>query len=176
MAAKKDFVPDSVKNLRDWAKNIVDKGPALLAGVEGWDAARIAAFLARVKKIQDAAQAMLDGKATLDALGGVLETLLEAELPEIRKDVGNLKKSRGWDDGKGDALEVNTPREPKPPVPPARKPSWLSPGSSPSISGACTPAVARRSSLGCKPSRPPAASPSRRDLTRERQQDITSAT
>jgi hypothetical protein len=109
MAAKKDFVPDSVRNLRDWAKNIVENGPGILAGVEGWDAARIAAFIARVKKIQDAAQAILDGQSTLDTLGGVLDTLLEDELPEIRKDIGNLKKSRGWNDGKGDALEVNTP-------------------------------------------------------------------
>jgi hypothetical protein len=109
MASKKDFVPDSVKNQRDWAKNIVDQGPGIIAGVEGWDAARIAAFVARVKKIQDAAQAILDAQSTLDTLGGALDTLLADELPEIRKDIGNLKKSRGWDDGKGDALEMNTP-------------------------------------------------------------------
>jgi len=109
MAAKKDFVPDSVKNLRDWAKKSVENAAAQLAGVEGWDAARIAAFIARMKKIQDAAQAVLDAKAALDALNGSLETVLAAELPEVRQDIGNMKRSRGWNDGKGDVLEVNTP-------------------------------------------------------------------
>ena len=109
MAAKKDFVPDSVRNQRDWAKNIVDKGPGIVSGVEGWDAARISAFIARVKKIQDAAQLVLDTQATLDTLGGALGTVLTVELPEIRRDVANLKKSRGWNDGKSDALDVSTP-------------------------------------------------------------------
>ena len=109
MAAKKDFVPDSVKNQRDWAKNIVDKGPGIISGIEGWDAARITAFIARVKKIQDAAQLVLDTQITLDTVGGALDTVLSVELSEIRKDVGNLKKSRGWNAGKGDALEVSTP-------------------------------------------------------------------
>ena len=109
MATRKDFVPDSVRNQRDWAKNIVDKGPGIISGTEGWDAARIAAFVARVKKIQDAAQLVLDTQATLDTLGGALDAALGVELPEIRRDVANLKKSRGWNDGKGDALEVNSP-------------------------------------------------------------------
>jgi hypothetical protein len=109
MAAKKDFVPDSVKNQRDWAKNIVDTAAAQLAGVEGWDAARIAAFVGRVKQIQDAAQAVLDAQAVFDTKNGLLRDVLNDQLPEIRQDIGNLKKSRGWSDGKGDALEVNTP-------------------------------------------------------------------
>ena len=109
MAAKKDFVPDSWKNLRDWAQTIITNAAAQLAGVEGWDSTRIAAFVARVTKIRDAAQAVLDAQTVLDAKIGALGTVRADELPEIRQDIGNMKKSRGWDDGKGNVLEVNTP-------------------------------------------------------------------
>jgi len=109
MASKKDFVPDSWKNVRDWAQKIIDNAAEQLTGVEGWDDARVAAFLIRVTKIRDAAQAVLDANATLDAATGALDGVLTVELPEIRQDIGNMKKSRGWNDGKGDVLEVNTP-------------------------------------------------------------------
>ena len=109
MSSKKDFFPDSVKNRRDWAQNIIDNAAAQLAGVEGWDAARIAAFVARVTKIRDAAQAVIDAQDVVDAKNGALATVLDDELSEIRQDIGNMKKSRGWDDGKGDVLDVSTP-------------------------------------------------------------------
>ncbi|MCX6979243.1 MAG: hypothetical protein NTV08_00595 [Verrucomicrobia bacterium] len=109
MPSKKDFVPDSWKNLRDWAQNIVTNAAAQLTGVEGWDAPRIAAFVARVTKVRDAAQAVLDAQSVLDAKTGALAQIRSDELPEVRQDIGNMKKSRGWDDGKGDVLEVNTP-------------------------------------------------------------------
>jgi hypothetical protein len=109
MPAKKDFVPDSSKNLRDWSQKIIDNATLQLTGIEGWDAARVAAFIARITKIRDAAQAVLTAQSTLDAKVGALDTVRTDELPEIRKDVGNMKKSRGWDDGKGAVLEVNTP-------------------------------------------------------------------
>lgn len=38
MSSKKDYVPDSVKNQRDWAQNLADNAAGQLAGVEGWDA------------------------------------------------------------------------------------------------------------------------------------------
>lgn len=59
--------------------------------------------------MQDAAQAVLDAQTAVDAATGVLDTVLADELPEIRQDIGNMKKSRGWNDGKGNALQVNTP-------------------------------------------------------------------
>lgn len=109
MPSKKDYVPDSARNLRDWAQNIIDNAPTILAGVEGWDAARITAFIARVTTMRDAAQAVLDAQAAVDSTTGTLDQILGVQLPEVRQDIGNMKKSRGWDDGKGDALEVNTP-------------------------------------------------------------------
>src|SRR3989442_176252 len=90
----KDFFPDSYQNQRDWAKNIVDNTAGKVAGVEGWDAARISAFTARARKIQDAAQAVLDAQNALNAASGTLADVIDTELPEIRQDVGNLKKSR----------------------------------------------------------------------------------
>ncbi len=95
--------------MRDWAQNIIDTAAAQLAGVEGWDAARITAFVARITKIRDGAQAVLDAHAAMEGKVGLLHTVLGAELPEVRKDIGNMKKSRGWDDGKGEVLDVNTP-------------------------------------------------------------------
>ncbi len=105
----KDFFPDSFINIRDWTQNIIDNATAQLAGVEGWDAARIAAFVARVQQIRDAAQAVLDAQATVSAATGTLQHLIADQLPEVRQDIGNMKKSRGWNDGKGDVLDVNTP-------------------------------------------------------------------
>lgn len=109
MAAKKDYVPDSVKNLRDWAQKNIDHAAAQLGGVEGWDAARIAGYVARMTKILDAAQAVLDAQAALDGKAGLLDQARTDELPELRQDIGNMKTSRGWNSGKGDVLEVNTP-------------------------------------------------------------------
>ena len=93
MATKKDYVPDSWKNLRDWAQNIITNAAAQLAGVEGWDAPRIAAFVARITKIRDAAQAVLDAQAALDGKTGALDQTRSDELPEIRQDVANMKGS-----------------------------------------------------------------------------------
>lgn len=109
MPSKKDYVPDSTRNLRDWAQNLIDNSAAILAGVEGWDAARVAAFVVRVTTIRDEAQAVLDAQAAVEAAAGSLDQTLSVQLPEVRQDIGNMKKSRGWDDGKGDALDVNTP-------------------------------------------------------------------
>lgn len=109
MPARKDFVPDSVKNQRDWAQKIVTNAASQLVGVEGWDNLRIGAFAARVTRIRDAAQGVLDAQSALDAVNGALDKVLGEELSEIRQDIANMKKSRGWNDGKGEVLEVTTP-------------------------------------------------------------------
>ena len=106
--SQNDFFPDSIKNQNEWAKTIGDQGSAQITGVEGWDAARTTAFLARVKKIQDSSKAILDALAALDAAQGAHQDVLDTELPEVRIDIANLKKSRGWNDGKGDVLGFNT--------------------------------------------------------------------
>lgn len=82
--------------------------PAAQTEDEGWDAPRIATFVARVTRIRDAAQAVLDAQTALNAKVGALGTVRADELPEIRQDIANMKKSCGWDDGKGDALKVNS--------------------------------------------------------------------
>ena len=102
-------MPDSVKNLRDWGNKIVLNAATQLSGVEGWDGPRISPFVARVTKIRDAAQAVLDAQAVVEAKTGLIEDSLAHDLPEVRRDIGNMKKSRGWNNGKGDVLEVNTP-------------------------------------------------------------------
>ena len=109
MSAKKDFFPDSFKNQRDWAGNIVTNASAQLAGVEGWDTLRVTPFVARVTKIRDAAQAILDAQIVLEAKTGALYAVIKSDLLEIRKDIGNMKKSRGFNDGKAAALGVLTP-------------------------------------------------------------------
>ncbi len=109
MAVKKDWMPDSLRNRRDWAKNIMDNGTAQLTGVEGWDAARITAFIARVTRVHDSAQATLDAQEATQTAGGAHDQTMREESAEIRADVANIKKSRGWDDGKSVALGFSTP-------------------------------------------------------------------
>ena len=105
----KDFIPDSWKNIRDWCDNIISNASVQLSGVQGWDGPRIAAFLVRIAAIRDAAQNVLNAKAVFDDKIGDLDAVIALQLTEVRKDIGNFKTSRGWDDGRGEVLDVNTP-------------------------------------------------------------------
>lgn len=107
---KKDFVPDSFQNLRDWAGNLFDQvalqGPGL-----GWTAAQVTAFQTPVGKIRDAAQAVLDKQGEMDMATGALRQSLGTDLPGVRRDINNLKTSPTYHEGIGQDLGVVTPAE-----------------------------------------------------------------
>ena len=106
---KKDFFPDSWRNIRDWCDHFITNASQHLTGITGWDGPRISALLLTVAAIRDAAQAILDAEAVMEAKIGIFDELLPAKLAVLRKDVNNLKTSDGWDDGKGNVLGVNAP-------------------------------------------------------------------
>jgi hypothetical protein len=54
--------------------------------------------------IRDAAQAILAAEAILDTKIGHFNEILPGLISQLRKDVANLKTSKGWDDGKGNVL------------------------------------------------------------------------
>ena len=106
---KKDFFPDSWRNIRDWCDDFIQNASVQLSGIKGWDGPRISALLLIVAAIRDAAQAILDAEAVMDAKIGIFNDLLPAKLTLLRKDLNNLKTSDGWNDGNGNVLKVNAP-------------------------------------------------------------------
>ena len=104
---KKDFVPDSFVNLRDWATNLFDKiaiqGPAL-----GWTAGQVTALQTPVGSIRDAAQTVVNKQQELDVAVGALRLLLQTDLPGVRRDINNLKSTAGYHIGIGQDLGIVT--------------------------------------------------------------------
>jgi hypothetical protein len=103
--ARKDYIPDSYKNLRDWAQNILDHLDPIATRI-GWPAALATSFKGRITRIRDLADAVLDQQAALDTAIGQLERGRDTELPEIRTDLNNLKSTRGFTDGDAKTLDV----------------------------------------------------------------------
>ncbi len=104
----KDYVPDSFQNFYNWATTLT-AGVTSHAAEISWDAARVTAFKAKVDPLKDAAKAVLDKQAELDALVGKFRMLKDQGLAGIRLDINNLKTSPGYNDGIGSALGVLNP-------------------------------------------------------------------
>ena len=107
---KKDFVPDSFINLRDWATNPFDQIALLDPGLD-WSAAEITAFQTPVGNIRDAAQTVLNKQGELDMATGSLRQTLQTVMPDVRRDINNLKTSPTYNIGIGQDLGVVTPSE-----------------------------------------------------------------
>ena len=104
--SRKDYVPDSAKNLHDWAANYFDKATAQLTGLTGWNAARITALQGELAPIRDAAQAVMDAQQALDEVMGTLAKARTDHLPAIRGESSSIKTSPGYDEGIGDVLGI----------------------------------------------------------------------
>ncbi|MDB6169615.1 MAG: hypothetical protein JWM88_2479 [Verrucomicrobia bacterium] len=102
---RKDYIPDSPRNQRDWSQNFVAQFPAVAKRI-GWSDADIKALMQRVTRLQEAAQTVVNADSALDVALGELETVRDAEVSEIRLDVANLKKTRGFTEGDGRIIEV----------------------------------------------------------------------
>ena len=105
--AKKDYIPDSAKNVRDWTKNYLDEIDAIATRI-AWPAASVTALKARLTHLHDAAQTVLDRQNELDNATGMLAHVKGEEVPEIRLDTNNLKTTRGFNDGDARTLDVST--------------------------------------------------------------------
>lgn len=105
--AKKDYIPDSAKNLRDWAQNYLLEIDAIATRI-GWSATSLTDLKARLTRLRDAAQKVLDLQNDLDNATGMLAHVKEAEVPELRLDTNNLKSTRGFTDGDARTLDVST--------------------------------------------------------------------
>ncbi|HEY1770572.1 MAG TPA: hypothetical protein VGG02_10000 [Chthoniobacterales bacterium] len=109
---KKDFVPDSFQNLRDWADHlsteIVTQGP-----IVSWSPAQVTAFQTPVGAVRDAAQAVLDKQVELDLAVGGLHQIMNINMPTVRRSINNLKTGPGYHIGIGQDLGVVTPAEQK---------------------------------------------------------------
>lgn len=124
---RKDYIPDSAQNLREWAANYLAEIDAIATRI-GWPAAQVTALKARLTAIRDAAQEVLDKQNDLDTAAGLLAAKKDTELPEIRRDTNNLKSTRGFTEGDARTLEVATnsgsfdPDTYKPPLTAVSKP------------------------------------------------------
>lgn len=104
---RKDYIPDSAQNLREWAANYLAEIDAIATRI-GWSAAQVTALKARLTTLRDAAQEVLDKQNDLDVATGQLAEKKSQELPEIRMDTNNLKSTRGFTEGDARTLEVAT--------------------------------------------------------------------
>ena len=103
--SRKDYIPDSPRNQRDWSQNFIAQFPAIAKRV-GWTDPDIKSLVQRVTKLLEAAQGVIDADAASEVALGQHNTAMDAELPEIRLDIGNLKKTRGFTEGDARSIEV----------------------------------------------------------------------
>ena len=106
--ARKDYIPESPRNQRDWSQNFGVQFPAIAKRI-GWSDADIKALTQRITKLQDAAQAVVDADSAHDVAVGQLDAVRDVEMPEIRLDIANLKKTRGFTEGDARSIEVLAP-------------------------------------------------------------------
>lgn len=103
--SRKDYIPDSPRNQRDWAQNFLTHFPAIAKRI-GWSDTDTKELIDRVTKLLAAAQAVVDADAAHDVAIGQLDSVRDAEVSEIRLDIANLKKTRGFTEGDARTIEV----------------------------------------------------------------------
>lgn len=103
--ARKDYVPDSFRNLRDWAENYLSRIDAIATRIS-WSPTALTTHKARLTRLRDSTQAVLDRLAEIDVAIGQLDQVRRTDLPEIRRDTSNLKTTSGFTHGDAEALQV----------------------------------------------------------------------
>ena len=102
---RKDFIPDSAQGLVNWTTNALTEIDAIATRI-AWPPAAVTGLKARLTIVKTAAQDVLDKQNDLDAATGQLADKKDTELPEIRRDINNLKTTRGFNDGDARTLQV----------------------------------------------------------------------
>ena len=103
----KDFVPESYKNLHDWA-NTYSNGVGAVATRISWPTASVTALKAQLTIIITLTQAILDAQAVLETAVGQLHTAKPGALSQVRLATKNLKATTGFTEGDAKALGVFT--------------------------------------------------------------------
>ena len=108
--AKRDFVPDSYKNLHDGSAND-STGVSAVATRIGWPTASVTTLTAQLTSLTTATQAVLDAQHALDTAVGQLNSLKGHALVMIRAETRSLKATNGFTEGDAKALGVYTTPE-----------------------------------------------------------------
>ena len=108
--ARKDFIPDSYKNLHDWSANY-SNGVSTVATRIGWPTASVTTLKAQLDSLTTATQAVLDAQHALDTAVGQLAALKGNALTQIRAETKSLKATHGFTEGDAKALGVYTTPE-----------------------------------------------------------------
>ena len=103
----RDYIPDSAINIRNWCDTQLKLIDAIAARI-GWPESTLAAYKARLTRLRDAAQVVLDAQNAVTTALGLLSALKDLEVPELRRDVNNLKFTRGFTDGDARTLDLLT--------------------------------------------------------------------
>ena len=108
--AKRDFVPDSYKNLHDWSA-YYSTGIGAVATHIGWPTASVTTLKAQLDSLTTATQAVLDAQHALDTAVGQLNALKGPALSQIRAETKSLKATSGFTAGDAKTLGVYTTPE-----------------------------------------------------------------
>lgn len=108
--ARKDFVPDSYRNLHDWSA-IYSDGVGAVAARIGWPTASLTLLKTQLDNVKAATQAVLDAQHALDTVVGQLVTLKTPALAVIRAETRSLKATHGFTEGDAKALGIHTTSE-----------------------------------------------------------------
>jgi hypothetical protein len=103
--ARKDYVPLSTQNIRDWSANYLAQIDAVAQRIN-WSGDRVGALKTALTNVSTAAQAVLDKQAALDTATGLLDNARELNIAVIRRDTANLKASPGFSEGDARTLGV----------------------------------------------------------------------
>ena len=100
-----DYIPDSAINSRDWSDNGLKEIDSIATRI-GWPKPTLDAFKASLTRLRSAAQVVLDAQNVVTTALGQFSALRDIEIPELRRDVNNLKSTRGFTDGDARTLDV----------------------------------------------------------------------
>jgi hypothetical protein len=103
--ARKDYIPENARNQRDWGQNFLAHFPAIGKRIGMGDPA-IEAIVQRVTLLNTSAQVVVDADANRDIAQGQYDAVCDAQLSEVRLDVANLKRARGFTEGDAKSLDI----------------------------------------------------------------------
>lgn len=102
---RRDFIPDSFKNLHDWAANYSEELPAIATRIN-WPTTSVTTLTATLNGLTAKTEAVLDAQKALDAAVGLLNEAKAAAFAQIREATKNLKSTTGFTEGDAKTLGV----------------------------------------------------------------------
>lgn len=106
MSSNKDYIPDTPEDLLAWTQQAHAKLEDLT--LPSLSAARKKAMLERLDRLIAPAQKVADLRSQLTGAESALVTARGAELPDLRKDLGDLKRLEGFPAGLAEEMDINT--------------------------------------------------------------------